>query len=528
MVKSALALFGGALLLTACGDPTKMSTKPGGADSMFRPSPNGFSFENYDNTDVVNLTNAEMQRLFGDQVCGSMTGGCTLTPAAQEWMERMNADMEFGHSEGIAILSLRLYTQEAQARDFGKGATNAYDLDLMNNEKLQREIAYWFTTQTLIPQFPALTPSEFVGALRAGLASPSNIFTATIGVYQRNGSQGHALTPYQLIDKGEGLYTVMLYDNNTPTEERHMNLDTKAETWQYQAADDSLDPAGDYRGDATTNTLHLTPLYRRLQQQFPCPFCGIVRPGQIPSGGLPEIIMNGEGHLLITDAMGKRIGYVDGHLTNEWAEAGVVRLRGHGFYSEDTEPLYYVPGTSDLDITIDGSGLDADSQTDVGFFGPGFTMEVLELPLAPNQKDTLSVTRSGDRLRYQTAGDAAPLLVLGVQTPASGYKFQIRASGDPSGQAVRLVHDLAGGRLKILIENRASPTYNLDVQVDRIGSSGLESFSHVADPAVTLKTTDVAYLSYGGWNGTGKPMSLGIDRNNDGIIDQTIVLSDQN
>src|SRR5574338_302052 len=47
----------------------------------------GFSFENYGNEkDYVQLTSAEVERLFGEQVCASRVDGkCILTPLAQQW-----------------------------------------------------------------------------------------------------------------------------------------------------------------------------------------------------------------------------------------------------------------------------------------------------------------------------------------------------------------------------------------------------------------------------------------------------------
>ena len=62
------------------------------ADSGFRPEQHGFSFPNYgDEPGIVNLTSAEMQKMFGDKVCASLAGGaCVLTPPAQSWMDQIN------------------------------------------------------------------------------------------------------------------------------------------------------------------------------------------------------------------------------------------------------------------------------------------------------------------------------------------------------------------------------------------------------------------------------------------------------
>ena len=78
------------------------------ADTGFRVEKDGFSFENYgsqvcssngmwgygsDCYRVQNLTSAEMVRMFGTQVCKSVSsnGTCTLTKVAEQWMNEINS-----------------------------------------------------------------------------------------------------------------------------------------------------------------------------------------------------------------------------------------------------------------------------------------------------------------------------------------------------------------------------------------------------------------------------------------------------
>src|SRR5260221_8804484 len=121
------------------------------ADNGFRPGTDGFSFENYGNEAIQhNLTAAEMRRLQGDQVCATTPSDpCTLTPPAKEWMDQINAGMDGGHCDGMATLSLMFYTRNEKIGDYGGDKTAA--LGLKGNDKLQREIAYWFATQYLQP-----------------------------------------------------------------------------------------------------------------------------------------------------------------------------------------------------------------------------------------------------------------------------------------------------------------------------------------------------------------------------------------
>jgi hypothetical protein len=93
-------------------------------DIGFRPEVNGFSFENYDDEmGPVDLTNIEMQRLFGRSVCAG-DDVCTLIPNARRWMEEINKEMAGGHCEGMAVLSLLFYFGLADPERFGGATTH--------------------------------------------------------------------------------------------------------------------------------------------------------------------------------------------------------------------------------------------------------------------------------------------------------------------------------------------------------------------------------------------------------------------
>ncbi len=108
----------------------------------FDPQQNGFSFPNYgDDLPVTNLTPAELRRMFGDQVCADLNGEeCILTPPAEQWMEQINGAMAGGHCEGMAALSMMMYTGQIPPQDFGGEFANQLSIE---DEALQRELAYW-------------------------------------------------------------------------------------------------------------------------------------------------------------------------------------------------------------------------------------------------------------------------------------------------------------------------------------------------------------------------------------------------
>ncbi len=159
--------------VTEDGGGTTDGAAPATADWTFRPSPNGFVFENYTNmANPANLTAEEMRRLVGPAACegGAASGACDLVPQARQWMEAQNQSMNSGHCEGMAVLAAHIFAGALRASDFG--ADTPFALMLDGNTALQREIAFWFSTQSTLPQLERrdLTPSALVDVLSADLA----------------------------------------------------------------------------------------------------------------------------------------------------------------------------------------------------------------------------------------------------------------------------------------------------------------------------------------------------------------------
>lgn len=237
----------------------------------------GFGFENYgDEKDYVQLTSVEVERMFGEQVCASKVNGeCILTPLGQQWMKQKNTIMANGHCDGMAALSLLFYLNQLNVEDFGSSSVN--NLQLEGNQRLQREIAYWWTTQYTEPtrsarEKNALSPREVVNELALAFKTGRNSELYTIALWKRNGRGGHAVTPFAIEDWDNGIFAILVYDNNHPNTTRKIIVDSNADTWKYNASINPNAPEYEYEGDAKTKTLLLTPTSFRLQIQK-CPFC---------------------------------------------------------------------------------------------------------------------------------------------------------------------------------------------------------------------------------------------------------------
>ena len=267
------------------------------ADTGFRVGTDGFSFENYgsqvcssgysmwggDCYKVENLTSAEMVRLFGTQVCKSVdkNGKCTLTKVAERWMNEINQVVANGHCEGMAVLSSLFYSGIENPADFGSKSVNK--LQLKGNSALQREIAYWFTTQWFMDDYLIENdPKTQLNYLIKHFDSDPNT-VIPLGIYSCAGggsfygggctqTAGHAIAAYAVIDHGNGIYYVMVYDNNYPNEEKYITIDTNRNTWSYKTSTNPWSTAGNYSGSGKTNPIQIGPVEPRLGK-FKCDFC---------------------------------------------------------------------------------------------------------------------------------------------------------------------------------------------------------------------------------------------------------------
>lgn len=501
--------------------PAKAGGKsPGGSLTGFDPVVHGFKFQNYGNEKrYTNLTPAELRRMFGDGVCASTKkGACLLTPPAAAWMREQNAGMGGGHCEGMAVTSMLMHMGKLSPKDFG--ADTVYGLELEGNTKLQREIAYWFVSQATAPvttdAITGLTPKELVAKLREAWAKGKA--PLTLGFYQPDHTGGHATTAYGLEDKGKGLVWILHYDNNYPGEEKHIEVDTEKDTWKYFTAADPNEPGEEYSGDAETKTLEAVASATRLEPMT-CPFCGDVEDEVPPTKGHRQIFVDGKAELLVRDDAGHKIGHEDGKLVKDYPGAALVVVRSN---QKDHEPVFDVPTGKPLTVTIDGSHLAKESDTDVVLLGHGYDLAVEGIKLDPGQKDTLMFSADGHRITYETKGEETPTLTLGITTKAADYLLRVQVTGDPGGQRVELEVDLAHGVFVLGVHGKAGKaTYT--VELHRIDDDGEQVFTH---KGLSIGK-DALTLDYLRWKGEHNGLAIGVDKDHDGHPDGATETSDE-
>ena len=463
-----------------------------------------------------------MRRLFGDAVCAdAKSGKCDLTPPAQQWMDQANKGTEGGHCQGFSVLSGLLWKKVENASTFGGDTTPSLAID--NNDALQREIAYAFMYQTLDAYNRAIvkgTPNDILAKLIEVL-KPDNPDSYTIGIYKPGFQGGHAVTPYAVEDAGNGIFNVLIYDNNFPKVTRAIKIDRNANTWSYDAATNPSNPSELYQGDADTKTIDLEPTSPGVGPQ-PCPFCANLTAasggGQSVAKGtaaqtsdnLDLIYMDGSdvdhAHLLIVDDAGHKLGYDGGQFVNDIPGAQAQFTKASQDWTEDIEPDYYVPDGHKYSITVDGTGLQEADDTEVGVVGPAFDAFFDNLQVQPGEKDTIEMTPDLENVTFSPSKDETPQIELGI-SDAVDYAFTFSGVKVPASSSFNFA--LPVGKGELTLSNAPAGSYNL--AVDRFDDESELNFKH---NGVSLDSGDTALLHYGAW--TAKDQSIQVDVTHNG------------
>lgn len=500
------------------------------ADTGFRPKVDGFSFRNYDGGD--NLTAEALQRMFGAAVCGAGEGTtCILTPPAQQWMDRYNQAMAGGgHCYGFSTLSLLFFDQEAESSAFG--APRTAGLRLAGNQPLQQEIAYAWAFQAL----PAVrnagvlgTPKAILAALIKGLnAGPANGESYTLAFVKRDGSGGHAVTPYAVEDRGNDQFAVLVYDSNFPGEERSLLIHRAANTWSYQAAANPKRASGRYDGDAASHTLFLFPTSPALGLQ-PCPFCAPT-PGTTaaPAKGqaLTQVYVDGPaqtfGQLVIADEQGRQFGYSGGWLHTELPGVKQYPLFTRDLWADALAPDYFVPADQAYALQIDGSKLEHAAAGDIVMIGRGFTLAARNIQVDPDQEPSvLYPAADGSGLRFDSTGVESPTFSLATEADGTSYALTIAGADLAAGATADLALD-GQGALRVEFTGVTEPV-QYDLELRRIDAAGETTFAHTD---LEYLPDSVVYVDYGAWTGEGD-LEVQTDANGDGTIDNTEALPDE-
>lgn len=274
------------------------------ADSGFRPYPHGFPVPNWgsaesfiENTLVfgggtrVTLEQLEknkatgpaplnalaLRRTLGDGVCRDKksidpkTGECDLILGAELLAQMIQTQGLGGHCFGIAAAAAALYNGQLPANQVGASGLGINALNPMLNPATQT-ITRLFGTQYLNPDvlpdaIAGQSPTQLVRTLIQTLPSGTVPFVLTVA----GGVGGHGITPYAVLDRGNGLYDIAVYDNNFPLRALAVTVDTTTDSFVYTSAVNPGSPSYTW-STANQSTISLVEIDDLLAQQ-PCPIC---------------------------------------------------------------------------------------------------------------------------------------------------------------------------------------------------------------------------------------------------------------
>ncbi len=511
------------------------------ADSGFDVKTDGFSFENYGNAKgVSNLKANDMRRMFGDKVCTRIKDNkCTLTSPARQWMKEINAAMDGGHCEGMAVTSLTMFHKIEDPNTFGAPKTNELVFD--GNAPLQEDIAYWWATQSTEPTMSSMItgkPSDIIKLLAASLSQGQNADTFySIGIYMADGTGGHAVTPVSITDLGDGKVGLNIYDNNWPNELRTINVDTNAETWNYQASINPNAQESLYSG----TTLELTPSKARLETQN-CDFCGGKGSKNTTKGAMNTFILSAAGGASTTTAgssvviapgatglgtslfvtpEGKRIGYVNGKLINEIPGASVKIFKSAPtLWSDSGLPVFRIPNgiTTTLQLANDPK-----YKYSVTAYGDGKVVKVSKLDVSATKASTVYFGSKVGSVKIKSAVKATPDIYIGDEEDASNKDSATQISNVDISEDGEFDVTFDEETDQFKIDGDVSGKFDLDVIVSDENGEYTYSVNDVAIDEGADIEFDIDSIDH-----EGDSLTLQVDENGDGTFDTQLDVTDDN
>ncbi len=430
-----------AIVLSGCGggDSGASEKNPVVESGMLMQS-DSFSFANFGASATdLNFDETDLVAMFGnsDGVCiEGKTDPCVPIAEAAVWARMVNQARQSGHCEGFAVLAASRFEKKETPEnallqnegDVTHGLMRAFATQFL--PEVQQETVKWQQT----------APSELIKQLKEGFASQKVPFS--MGLYSDAG--GHAVLPYALKYLDGDVVRVMVYDSNWPGADRYVDVNVKAETWEFSYS--GKDPVTDTaKWSGGLGDIDLTSMDSRVNAK--CPFC-------VNNSGIAKTI------LVLRSA------------TGDWSvntPGGVISPGAPDIATGSTRPLKRAQGDSaPLDYVIV-----LDSSSPATFTLPSATKVVGVTPNAAlefsspesNGSTNVEVVVGDSGISSNDPGVVVSLADGNLVATANGQTAKLESSA--SGIAVNV--STASGQQISLNVNDATPT----VEVKTTGAVGL-------------------------------------------------------
>ena len=519
------------------------------ASIPFDPKVNGFGFRNYGKNpdfEEEDLTADDLIRLFGAaNVCieGTTAKDCELYETANRWIEQMISMAEGGHCDGFSAASLRMFMGRPfkgrkDPSAFQSSAENLFDLK--KDQATSNFITYHHTLQSLkeVSQFRMETfkkkPSEILAMMVASMETKKDLYTLGIGMrIDGKYTRGHSIVPFAVEDIGDDNFRIHVYDNNYPGETKYVYMNTKNETWRYHTASDPSKTANDYVGSASTQTMSLKRMSDRFRARFGCSFCdedeggddakidapssspfmyasytlnpAVTAKPRAPKEETLTITTSGDVDLLITDPMGKRIGYdVAKKVTVNEITGAVMSVLDSDDTDQDVSPQYTLPvnPANKKPYKINLHGTDSKYMSDLQISGAGFVVGFEDISVDKGESLNMTFTQDGRELTFTASADGeTPSLYISTDSGKTkpSYDFEIGGITLAPGKTVSIKLDLEKGFLYFKDDDGDPDKY--DVRIVRMNPNGKADEFDDSDMDVGKDNNYV--INFGTWDGKG-------------------------
>lgn len=485
------------------------------AATDFTANQDGFNFRNYTSLfPEGNLTIEEVRGMFGDSVCTRLDDGtCVPHPKVNAWIDYMNQTMEeVGRCVGFTVASNQLYFDAGQVNALG--ADVAFDLprEVPVMRTISQSYASYYAPNVWTQEVQGVTPKELIQALLT-LDEPVDIGM----FYPEYGLNGHSVYGHDVIDQGDGVYHIVVYDSNRPGKDNVIVVDTVADTWFYaEGAQNPDEQIGEYEGDAETKSLSFIPI-SAYSEPLSCPadFAELC-PDSEASGRFSVITIIGEGVALVDAATGQ-IGRIADALINTVTNGRFLSVRGD-LYSRQ-QPMMLIP--SDEPFNLQAQGRQADQPLSLSVTNPSVSVVIDNLVVQPGQIEQLSLDPASQQVDFVAGGPQVPFIEFLYSQNGFEYQVQIAGTRFGAGESLNIGIDAASGDLRLGSSQLADA--EITVMVVRLTEQGEELF---ASSAITLPPGGVQSLDFDGWD-DGGAVTVATDVDGDGTFDETTAVENQ-
>jgi len=523
----------GLKIIDAQGIPSPLSNVPSILDTGFRSKPDGYNFENTFFPNPLDFTIGEgMVRMFGeDAVCNSVHFNfCIPKKTALDWWRDI-VDTNLGEiiegegrCFGMASTSLRFFAGLDEPANYQPGATNTYALSKSN---ARENIIYYQISQLANPvsreinasqnKLPSVILAELVENMSHEINDLSQIF------FSHPSSGSHGVSTFAIEEKPSGEFWVYVYDNNHPDDDnRYIIINPSANTWSYDLGGSfSIWHGGE--GTNNPNSIGIVPnsVNNVPDGGYECPFCdeaSSARNQSVQAATKSTVLLNGSGHLLITNSTGQRIGYEGEIFINEIAGAfGNTIIDGSGI---PHEPIYNLPLEDNYTILLDGETITETTEVSVSKFGPGYAVSLDNVNLNPNDTDQMMISSDGKQIVFAATAEKQADLGVALDGTEESSKYELQNVDIGAGKEISLT--VNSNTTELVFETGDnSGEYNLIVEV--ANGTGEHSFMH---SNIIIHSTDSHYIRYGDWDGEGE-MEICVDEGSTGQIDSCTMLENE-